>query len=133
MHTPTIVRHITVFGASRQSLSRTLDPQSSLSLFSAATAGNLYQAPPLLTDTSNLDRSIVYTISTWRHKSVFASNTIDFNDRWSLLAGARYVDYANLNECQRRAAALEEPPGRTRREDRPGALGQRSGPRSARS
>jgi iron complex outermembrane receptor protein len=91
------LRHTTVFGASRQSLSRTLNPQSSLSLFSAATVGNLYQPAPVLVDTSNIDRTTFYTISTWRHKSLFASDTIDFDERWSLLAGARWVDYENLN------------------------------------
>jgi iron complex outermembrane receptor protein len=91
------LRHTTVFGASRQSLSRTLNPQSSLSLFSAATAGNLYQPPPVLVAASNVDRNTFYTISTWRHKSLFASDTIDFNEHWSLLAGVRQVDYENLN------------------------------------
>jgi iron complex outermembrane receptor protein len=91
------LRHALVFGANRQTLSRTLNLQSSLSLFSAATVGNLYQPAPDLIDTSTVDRNTFYTISTWRHKSVFASDTIDFNEQWSLLAGARYVDYENLN------------------------------------
>ncbi|QJE02488.1 TonB-dependent siderophore receptor [Massilia forsythiae] len=91
------LRHTTVFGAGRQALSRTLNPQSALSLFSAATAGNLYQPAPALVDTSSIDRHTFYTISTWRHQSVFASDTIAFNERWSLLAGARRVDYRNLN------------------------------------
>lgn len=89
--------HSVSFGASRQALSRTLNLQSSLSLYSAATVGNLYQPAPVLVDTSNVDRSTFYTISTYRHRSVFASDTIDFDPNWSLLAGARYVDYQNLN------------------------------------
>ncbi|MRW88436.1 TonB-dependent siderophore receptor [Duganella sp. FT80W] len=90
------IKHHVVFGAGRQGLSRTLNYQSALSLYSAATVGNLYQAPPVLVDTSVNDRRI-YTISTYTQKSLFASDTIDFNQNWSLLAGARYVNYENLN------------------------------------
>jgi len=91
------LRHSVSFGANRQTLSRTLNLQSSLSLFSAATAGNLYAPPPVLVDTSSVNRSTFYTISDYTHKSVFASDAIDFGEHWSLLAGARYVDYENLN------------------------------------
>jgi len=91
------LRHTVSFGAGRQTLSRTLNLQSSLSLFGPATVGNLYSAPPVLVDRSTVNRSTFYTISDWEHKSVFASDTLDFGEHWSLLAGARYVDYENLN------------------------------------
>lgn len=90
------IKHHVVLGVGRQGLSRTLNYASALSLYSAATVGNLYQAPPVLVDTSTIDRRI-YTISTYTQKSVFASDTIDFNAQWSLLAGARYTNYENLN------------------------------------
>lgn len=91
------LRHQVSFGVGRQTLSRTLNLTSSLSLYGAATVGNLYQAPPVLVDTSSVNRSTFYTISTYQQKSVFASDTIEFDPHWSLLAGARYVDYENLN------------------------------------
>ncbi|MEW7851242.1 TonB-dependent receptor [Massilia aurea] len=91
------LRHHVTFGAGWQTLERTLNPESNLSLFGPATAGNLYAPPPVLVDTSTFDRSVFYTISEYTHKSVFASDTIEFNDNWSVLAGARYVDYENLN------------------------------------
>ncbi len=90
------VKHHVVLGAGRQGLSRTLNYQSSLSLYSPATVGNLYQPPPVLVDTSTIDRRR-YTISTYTQKSVFASDTIEFDQHWSVLAGLRYVDYENLN------------------------------------
>jgi iron complex outermembrane receptor protein len=86
-----------VLGAGRQDLSRTLNLTSSLSLFSPRTVGNLYQAPPVLVDTNNTNRTTFYTISTYSQKSLFASDTIAFDDHWSLLAGARYTQYDNLN------------------------------------
>lgn len=91
------LRHQVVVGAGRQALSRTLNLTSALSLFSARTIGNLYQAPPVLVDTNNTNRMTFYTISTYGQKSVFASDTIAFDDRWSVLAGARRTDYENLN------------------------------------
>jgi len=91
------IRHRVTFGAGYQTLERTLNPESNLSLFGPATAGNLYAPPPVLLDTSTFDRSIFYKISEWTHKSVFASDTIEFDDHWSALLGARYVDYENLN------------------------------------
>lgn len=91
------LHHQLVFGAGRQSLSRTLNLTSALSLFSARTVGNLYQPAPVLVDTNNTDRTTFYTISTYGQKSVFASDTIAFNAQWSVLAGARYTDYENLN------------------------------------
>lgn len=91
------LRHHATFGVGYQTLERTLNPQSNLSLFGPGTVGNLYAAPPVLADTSTFDRSVFYKISEWTHKSVFASDTIEFNDNWSVLLGARYVDYENLN------------------------------------
>lgn len=91
------LRHHVTFGVGYQTLERTLNPQSNLSLFGPTTVGNLYAAPPVLVDTSTFDRSVFYTISEYTHKSVFASDTIAFNDNWSVLLGARYVDYENLN------------------------------------
>ncbi|KAK0359463.1 hypothetical protein LTR94_031201, partial [Friedmanniomyces endolithicus] len=90
-------RHRVTFGAGYQTLERTLNPESNLSLFGPATVGNLYATPPVLVDTSTFDRSIFYKISEWTHKSVFASDTIEFGDHWSVLLGARHVDYENLN------------------------------------
>lgn len=91
------LEHHVTFGAGWQTLERTLNPESNLSLFSPATRGNLYAAPPTLVDTSTFDRSVFYTISEYTHKSLFASDTIGFGERWSLLLGARWVDYENLN------------------------------------
>ena len=91
------LQHQVVVGAGRQSLSRTLNLTSNLSLFSPRTVGNLYQAPPVLVDTNNTDRATFYTISTYGQKSLFASDTIAFSDHWSVLAGARYTEYDNLN------------------------------------
>ncbi len=91
------LKHQVVVGAGRQSLSRTLNLTSALSLFSARTVGNLYQPAPVLVDTNNTNRTTFYTISTYGQKSLFASDTIAFNDHWSVLAGARYTEYENLN------------------------------------
>lgn len=91
------LRHRVTFGAGYQTLERTLNPASNLSLFGPATVGNLYTTPPALVDSSTFDRSIFYKISEWTHKSVFASDTIEFGDHWSVLLGARHVDYENLN------------------------------------
>jgi iron complex outermembrane receptor protein len=91
------LQHQLVIGAGRQTLSRTLNLTSALSLFSARTVGNLYHPAPVLVDTNNTNRSTFYTISTYGQKSIFASDTITFNDHWSVLAGARTTDYENLN------------------------------------
>lgn len=90
------LKHSVTFGASHQTLSRTLNITSSLSLFNTGTSGNLYQAPPVLVDNWSTNRTSFYTISEYTQKSVFASDTIEYGP-WSLLAGARYMDYENIN------------------------------------
>lgn len=96
VHTGAIVHKIAA-GFNYQTLDRTLNVTPSLSIFSGKTTGNLYQAPPVLVDTSNVNRQAFYTISDYTQKSVFLSDTVAFAPHRSLLAGLRYMDYENNN------------------------------------
>lgn len=89
--------HHLVVGVGLQWLTRDLNQTSAQEYIGAGGAtGNLSGSAPQLTYTGYSPRSF-YRISTYEQRSVFASDTISFNDQWSLLLGARYMDYKNDN------------------------------------
>ncbi|MHC1479078.1 TonB-dependent siderophore receptor [Frateuria aurantia] len=87
------VTHHLVFGLSQQSLDRRLNTDSALSLYDDSTLGNLYAPPPVPTLSTSVARNNFYTISRFNTRSAFASDTLDFGSHWSVLLGARYLDY----------------------------------------
>lgn len=89
--------HHLVLGVGLQWLSRDLNQTSAQEYIGAGGAtGNLNAGAPQLTYTGYSPRKF-FEISTYEQRSVFASDTINFNDQWSVLLGARYMDYQNDN------------------------------------
>lgn len=84
--------HQLVFGTSWQ---RQINRYSSTSVFQLLGTGNLYQANPFRYDSTN-------TYTQQRNgdidqRSLFASDTIQLSERWSVLGGLRYTRYQQNN------------------------------------
>lgn len=89
--------HHVVAGVGLQWLTRDLNQVSAQEYIGANGAtGNLDGSAPQLSYDGYSPRNF-YEISTYQQRSVFASDTINFTDQWSLLLGARYMDYKNDN------------------------------------
>ena len=83
--------HQLVFGAALQTLEQRNDRGSNTTTIPGP--GNIYQ-PVLLPATGlSVAGHTLYKFSMIEQSSLFASDTIDFSERWSLLGGARYTRF----------------------------------------
>jgi iron complex outermembrane receptor protein len=80
-----------VLGASIQEVRQYLDRNNSTRPFGV---GNLYQINTLTVPPYTADP---YLYAKYTQNAVFASDTISFSPKWSLLAGLRYTDYTQDN------------------------------------
>jgi len=84
------IQHQVVFGAAWQGLIKHTVPHS---LYTDIGDENLYVANTPLTWNGTFDYSLQYRNFVSTQKSLFASDTLQLFDKWSLLAGLRYNDY----------------------------------------
>ncbi len=85
------IKHQLVFGALMQELEQQNDRGSNTTTIPGP--GNIYM-PVLLPATGlSVAGHTLYKFSTIEQSSVFASDTLDISDRWSVLAGLRYTRY----------------------------------------
>lgn len=84
------LQHQIVVGWSWQGLAKKTVPKS---LYTDIGAENLYEAITPLTWTGTYDYSQQYRNYTSSQKALFASDTVEFLQDWSVLAGLRYTDY----------------------------------------
>ncbi|KVX08588.1 ligand-gated channel protein [Burkholderia ubonensis] len=84
--------HRIVLGAAWQ---KQANDYSTNSVFQSLGAGNLYAPNPYRFDSPH--GFVQYRDSEITQKSLFASDTIALTERWSVLAGARYMNYAQTS------------------------------------
>ena len=88
--------HHWVLGVGEQWMTRNLNQTSAGSYTPSNATGNLNDGALSLNYDGYSPRNF-YKISSYKQRSAFASDTINLTDQWSVLIGARYMDYQNGN------------------------------------